>query len=149
MKHIILAITVSLMVPAYAIDNTNLMTATDKLGACMKKVASEGRPLPEADRLAFKEALDNFYKEANDYYQLDAKPVKKKGKSPIKVFGKGLWNTAGLIGRAGSGGYGNSSAYGGGLGMPVIHPVTVNGQPGSITNLGGFTSFNGPAFGGY
>jgi hypothetical protein len=129
MKSIILVITMSLMVPAYAddLDNSKVLAATNKLGECLKKVATEGRPIPEADKVAFKEALDNFYKETSDYYQLDTKPVKKKGKSPLKVLGDGLANTLGQMRN-------NGSSFGSGPGLPQQY-ITPNGTY-TVTNMG-------------
>lgn len=151
MKTILLAITVSLMVPAYA-DPTleacqELKDASDKMSSLIE--ASKGKePLDDAGKAEMKQGLDNFDKAMRDFYEIDQKVAKKK-RSKFKALGQGIvsyWNSRHTC----TGGYYPSYAAPvsslPGLGMPVMNPVLINGQPGTVTQMGMFTNYTGPAF---
>lgn len=118
MNKVILPLVVSLMVPAYAtqpqIDDTKVNAATHELGECMRKVAQDGRPISDADKAAFKKALDNFYKEMKNYYELD----KKAHKSAFKTIGHGLGS---YLTRPS---YPMYPSYGTGFGAPTMGTIT-------------------------
>jgi hypothetical protein len=95
MKEILLAITVSLMVPAYAAgpdDATcdELTQASDRISTLIEASRKKDLPLSDADKADMKQALEQFDKAMKDFYEVDKKIAKKKGHPKLKALGQGI-----------------------------------------------------------
>jgi hypothetical protein len=109
MKQIVLAIAVSLMVPAYAEPTPEacdeLTRASDALTNLIHNTNTKDLPLNDADKAEIKQAVDAFDKAMKDFYEIDKKVAKKKGHPKLKSVGYGLISGLGRLGTGSGGGY--------------------------------------------
>jgi hypothetical protein len=98
-KGTILALAVSLAIPAYAEPTPEvcdqLSQASDKLGDLIHDAKNKTLPLSEADKETMRQAADDFNKAIKNFFEIADKPVKKKHRSAAKAIahGIGTWLT--------------------------------------------------------
>lgn len=130
MKIILLAITVSLAIPAYAepsIEDCQRMNdASEKLADVIHQNRFKKLPLSDEDKQATKQAVDDFSNAVKNFYEVDRKTAKKKSK--LKSISQGL---LGLTARTGRALY--PTPYNNALWQPV--PLIQPPSTGAATNI--------------
>jgi len=149
MKALILAITISLATPAYALptdtDCDQLKQCSDKLSDTIEAAKKKELPLSDADKEEMKKAVDDFDKAMKNFYEIDDKKIAKKHPK-LKSIGHGFLAVVGGLRSTRTAGYGSPFYTGGGnsllppLGMPTMG--TIIGPPSSMAPGGIYPVMN-------
>jgi hypothetical protein len=135
---ILLAITISLTVPAHALptdaDCDQLKQASDKLGETIERAKQKDLPLTDADKAEMKKAIEDFDKALKNFYEIEDKKVATKKHPKLKSIGAGFLAVVGGLHSTSTPGYGTPFYTGG----ASLLPTTIIGSPPGWNPPGGF-----------
>jgi hypothetical protein len=147
MKALLLAMTISLATPAYALpsdtDCDQLKQSSDKLCTVIENAKTKDLPLTDADKKEMNKAIEDFDKALKNFYEIEDKKVATKKHPKLKSIGHGFLAVVGGLRSTRTAGYGNPFYTG--IASPNMMPTTfINPMP--AYGQSAFTTFT-PGFG--